>query len=232
MMRGGLLVGAELGDDALDDAVDKADVAEVEAALQVADGVGADDFCGALDVDAAQAGGAIEKRVGAEAQAGRDGAAEILAAGGDDFKLGRGAEVDHDARAAVFLICGDAVGNAIGAKLGGVVDQQLHAGLDAGLDEERLDVEVGFADLAQRGVDGRNDGGDDDVGDLARRHAVHLEKIDEEDAVLVDGLRAMRGDAPVRGELGLGAIELVEAEGRVGVADIESEQHFNTAPSF
>ena len=89
----------------------------------------------------------------------------------------------------------------------------------------RLDVEVGFADLAQRGVDGRHDGGDDDVRDLAGRHAVHLEEIDEEDAVLVDGLRAMRGDAPVRGEFGLFAVELVEAERRIGVADIESEQH-------
>ena len=39
MMRGGLLgrpCRAKLGDDALEDAVDEADVAEVEAALQVA----------------------------------------------------------------------------------------------------------------------------------------------------------------------------------------------------
>ena len=62
--------------------------------------------------------------------------------------------------------------------------------------------------------------------DLGGRHAVHLKEIDEEDAVLVDGLGAMRGDAPVRGELGLFAIQLVEAEGRIGVADVESKQHF------
>jgi hypothetical protein len=65
--------------DALEDAVDEADVAEVEAALQVADGVGADDLGGALDVDAAEARGAGEERIGADAEAGRDGAAEVLA---------------------------------------------------------------------------------------------------------------------------------------------------------
>ena len=96
-----------------------------------------------------------------------------------------------------------------------------------GSTKQRLNVEVGFADLAQSGVDGRNNGGDDDVRDLAGRQAVHLEKVDEEDAVLVDGLRAVRGDAPVRGELGLFAVEVVEAQRRIGVADIESEQHYS-----
>ena len=71
---------AQLGEDALEDAVDEADVAVVEAALQMADGVGADDLGGALDVDAAEAGGAGEERVGAEAEAGSDGAAEVFAA--------------------------------------------------------------------------------------------------------------------------------------------------------
>ena len=52
MMRG---LCAQLGEDALEDAVDEADVAEVEAALQMAHGVGADHLCRALDVDAAQA---------------------------------------------------------------------------------------------------------------------------------------------------------------------------------
>jgi hypothetical protein len=50
-------------------------------------------------------------------------------------------------------------------------------------------------------------------------------RLTKKHAVLVDGLRAVRGDAPVRGELRLFAVELVEAEGRIGVADIESEQH-------
>jgi hypothetical protein len=50
--------GAEFGDHAFEDAVDQADVAVVEADLEVVDGVGADDLGGLADVDAGQAGGA------------------------------------------------------------------------------------------------------------------------------------------------------------------------------
>ncbi len=231
---------AELGHDALEDAVDQSDVAVIEAGLEVGDGVGADDFGGALDVHAAEAGGAGEQGVGADAEAGGDGAAEVFAACGDDVEGGRGAEVDHDARAAVALEGGDGIDEAISAQFGGIVDEDGHAGLDAGFDEEGLDAEVLFADLAQCAFDGRDDAGDDDVADLIGVHAVHLEKIDEEDAVLVGGLVVMGGDAPVGGEFGLGdggrlwlagsSGELgfgqaVEAEYGVGVADVEREQH-------
>ena len=139
---------AEFGEDALDDAVDEACVAVVQARLQMADGVGAYDFGGALDVDAAETGGAGEERFGAEPEAGSDGSAEIFAFLGDDFEFGGGAEVDDDAGAAVALNGGNAVADAVGAELGGVVDEGGHAGLDAGLDEERVEIEVGFADLA------------------------------------------------------------------------------------
>ena len=82
-----------------------------------------------------------------------------------------------------------------------------------------------LADLAERGLDRGDDRRDDDVGDLAGGEAVHLKEVDEEDAVLVGGLVVVGGDAPVGGELGPGIIELVEAENRVGVADVECEQH-------
>ena len=52
---------------------------------------------------------------------------------------GGGAEVDDDAGAAEFLEGGDAVDDAVGADLRGVVDRDGHAGLDAGLDEQRLE---------------------------------------------------------------------------------------------
>ena len=89
-------VGAELGDHAFEDAVDQADVAVVEADLQVVDGVGADDLGGLADVDAGQARGAGEESVGGDAEAGGDGAAEVFAAGTDDVEGGGGAEVDDD----------------------------------------------------------------------------------------------------------------------------------------
>ena len=60
-------------------------------------------------------------------------------------------------------------------------------------------MEVDFADLAQRTLDRRHHRGDDDVRDLAWGKTVHLEEIDEEDAVLISGLGAVSGDAPVRG---------------------------------
>src|ERR1035441_3126232 len=41
-------------------------------------------------------------------------------------------------------------------KLGWIVDQNLHASFDAGLNKERLNVEVGLAHLTQRGLDGRH----------------------------------------------------------------------------
>src|ERR1700678_1711841 len=142
-------LGAEFGDDAIQDAVDQSDVAVVKAALQMADGVGADDLGGPFDVDAAQAGGAGKQRIGTQAEAGGDDAAEILPAGGNDLKFRRRAEVDDDRRAPVFLEGGDGVAQPVCPQLSGVVDQNRHAGLDAWLDEQRIDVEVDFADLAQ-----------------------------------------------------------------------------------
>ncbi len=55
---------------------------------------------------------------------------------------------------------------------------------------------------------------------LAGLQTVHLEEIDEEYTVLVGGLRAVRGDAPVRGQLRLIAFEPVDAQHRIRIADI------------
>ena len=65
--------------DAREDAVDEAEVAEVDARLHVDDGVRADHASRALDVDARQSRGAGEQRLGGDVQAGRDDAADVLA---------------------------------------------------------------------------------------------------------------------------------------------------------
>ena len=44
---------------------------------------------------------------------------------------------------------GDVVDQAVGAELSWIVDQDRHARADAGLDEDRLDLEVMLADAAQ-----------------------------------------------------------------------------------
>jgi len=88
----------------------------------VGDGVGADDLGGALDVDAAEAGGAGEEGFGADAQAGGDGAAEVFAFGGDDVEVGGGSEVYDDSGATVAHECGDGVDEAVCSQFGRVVD--------------------------------------------------------------------------------------------------------------
>ena len=64
---------------------------------------------------------------------------------------------------------------------------------------------------------------------LAGLDPIHLEEVDEQNAVFVGGLLVVRGHAPVgdEGRLlgGVLAIEAVEAELGVGVAYIESQQH-------
>ena len=89
----------------------------------MADGIGADDLGGALDVDAAQTGSPREQRLRAQSQTWSDRAAQVFAFFRDHLELRRRAEVDHDARTAVALNGSDAVREAVGAELGRIVDQ-------------------------------------------------------------------------------------------------------------
>ena len=231
-------VGAELGDHAFQDSIDEADVAVVEADLQVVDGVGADDLGGLADVNAGQAGGAVEEGVGGDAEAGGDGSAEVLAARGDAVEGGGGAEVDDqdwwvgrrplpsagslkNSWAATQLTMRSAPTSAgLSVRMGRPVR-------DAGLDEERLDVEVELGDAAQDGIERRDDGGDGDAGDGGHIQRAQGEEVVEEHAELVDGYVAVGGDAPVGeqggggGRRGLRVGEAIEAEDRVGVADVD-----------
>src|SRR6185437_14316401 len=85
-----------LGQHALEDAVDQTDVAVEKAALQVCDGIGADDAGRTFDVHASQLGCAGEERVRGDAEPGSDDATDIFAARGDDVESSSGAEVDDD----------------------------------------------------------------------------------------------------------------------------------------
>jgi hypothetical protein len=92
----------------------------------------------------------------------------------DHVEGGSSAKVDHDAWAAVALVCGNGVHKAVGPKLSGVIHQDGHAGLDAGLHKDGLLVEVLFADPAERCFNGRNYGRDDDMVDFIDGDAAHL----------------------------------------------------------
>ena len=67
-------------------------------------------------------------------------------------------------------IGGDAVDDAVGTDLGGIVGEDGQAGADAGFDEQRLDAAIEFGGAAQSGVERRDDRGDDDAGDLRNVH--------------------------------------------------------------
>ncbi len=119
---------------------------------------------------------------------------------------------------------GDAVDDAVGADLGGVVGEDGDAGAGAGLDEEGLDVEVELDGAAEGGVERRDDGGDGDAGDVGEVEGAEGEEVAEEDAELVEGEVArvvMRQSARRVAGWVAGCGEGVEAEDGVGVADVD-----------
>ena len=112
---------AEFGDDALQDAVDHADGAEVQAGLHAGHGVGADHVLGRPEIHQRQARGLAEQGVDGDADADGDGAAEVFGVLRNHVEVDGGAHIDDDARAAVFVEAGDAVDQAVGAHFVGVV---------------------------------------------------------------------------------------------------------------
>ncbi len=133
---------ADLVDDAVGDAVDLGGEPVEGARLDRLDGVLADHAAGLDQLDLAQGGGPAEQGLEADLDAGEDGAAEVLARRRDGVERGGRAEVDDDRRAAVEVVGGDGVGDAVGADLLRVLVEDRHAGLDAGLDDEGVEAEV------------------------------------------------------------------------------------------
>jgi len=214
---------AQLGDDAVEDAVDQADVAVVEAALQVAHGVGADDLGGALDVDAAQPCGAGEERFRAEPEAGRNDAAQVSPRSEMTSNL---VAVPKSTTMHGPPYFSNAAMESQRRSAPSSVGLSTSTGMPVlmpGSTKKRLDVEVGLAHLAKRGVDGRDDRRDDDVLDLRGVDALHVEEIDEQRAVLVHGLCVVGGESPVGGQRL--RVETEETELGIGIADVECEKH-------
>ena len=107
------------------------------------DGVGADHFGRRLDVDAAQPRRAGKQRIGAEAKAGRDRAAHILAFA--PRSLQTSSPCRNPPRCTARRIA--RMRRSQSARLSapssvGIVDQHRHSGLDARLDEHRLELEI------------------------------------------------------------------------------------------
>src|ERR1019366_9636342 len=117
----GLGFGAELGDDPLQNAIDHADGAEVEAALHAGHGVGAHHVLGRPEIYQRQTGGFGEQGRDGDADAHRDGAAQIFAVFRNHIEVDGGAHIDDHTRAAVFTKAGNGVHQAVGAYFAGVV---------------------------------------------------------------------------------------------------------------
>jgi hypothetical protein len=166
-------------------------------------------------------GRAREEGVGADGEAGGEHPPEVLALGRDDVEVGRGPEVDDDDPALGLVVARDGVGDAVGADLARVLDEDRHAGPDPGPHDERLAPEGSPHELqhrlGERGDDARDDGRLDGVGG----HAVHREKRSKLHGVLVGRAPARALDA----ELVRKALSFEETEDDVGVADVDRKEH-------
>ena len=94
-------------------------------------------------------------------------------------------------------------------------------GLDAGLDEQRLALEIALRHSRESGIQRRHHRADDDAADFAGLEARQSEEVAREDAVLVHGLIARGGQPPVGDQL----LAAENAQHRVGVAHIERQKH-------
>ena len=133
---GGLL--AKLFFDALDHAVDHAGIAQHDAAAHRVDRIAADGLFRHIEADARQLRGAAGKRFGRDLNACADAAADIGAVFVHDGDRRCRAHVDHDERRLVFMQRRHGTDHKVAADGGGIVEQDIQPGLDAGADDERL----------------------------------------------------------------------------------------------
>src|SRR6266545_4505228 len=152
---------------------------------------------------------------------GGDGAADELAAVVHAVE-GRGrTEVDHDQRRPVLRGRREGVHVAVGADLTRGIDEEGHARVHAGLDEERRPSEVLVTHPFERLVDRRHHVRNGDAVDGGEPDPARLQEHPDEQPVFVGGLLPPARQAP-RDEQ---ALPVEHADLRVGVADVSDEQH-------
>ena len=111
----------------------------------------------------------------------------------------------------------DDVHDAVGADGARVFIVQADAGANPGADNQRADVEVTLAHLAQRHDERRHNGRDDDRLDVLHADILIPKEFVDEDAVLVDRLLPIGRNAPVAQEFPA----LICAHDNVAVADVQ-----------
>jgi len=149
-------------------------------------------------LNALQAGSAAEEGVGGNPQTGTNYSALVFTIQGDAIECGGGAEIYDDARPAIFLKCGHRINDTVCTDFGRIVIKHWHAGLDAGLDEQRFAIEVTLANFAQSGIERRHYRRDHDTANIGRFEIAHGKQVAKEHAVFIHRLRLDRRHAPVR----------------------------------
>ena len=206
--------------------LDQADVAVKRAGLDGRHGVLAYSSLRPLELHAIELCGPFEERLGRDADAGRDRVAQVVALSRDGVEDRCRAEIDDDQRRRPVLVeRGDDVDDAVGADFARVVVDDAHAGARSGADDERLDVEIAPAELLEHGREVRHDAGHDGLLDGVDRDVLGAKQADERDGVFVRQAGDIGGDAP--GGTDRAAVE--DADGDVGIADIEREKHASTS---
>ena len=111
-----------------------------------------------------------------ETTAPRTHAAAVIAAAVDDGDRRRRAHINDDLRQGIIVDARHGVYDEVAAELGGVVDLNAQARLDAEADDERRNVQVFLNGGLHRAGHGRHDGRDDRAVDVCGVDAVHLKR--------------------------------------------------------
>src|SRR5437763_4591799 len=213
--------GLELGGDPSYEAVDLPGEAVDDARLQRLDRRLPDDGARPDELNLEQSRGASRECVDGDLDSWGERTTEELAAFAHDVEVGRGAEVDDDRRPAEDVMRGERVDDPVGTNLARVVVEDRDAGLDPRLDDDGGNVcVVTVEDAPQFMQHSRNGRARSDT----RRCWLVLQEPAEQQRDLVGGCASVGLDAPRLDKL----LPLEAADHRVGVADIDGQQHPST----
>src|SRR5208283_858752 len=128
-------------------------------------------------------------------------------------------EIDYDECLLVLLIACHGIDDAVGAHLLGVVVEDGHTCLHAGLDDEGLHADVPGADGAEGHKERRYHAGDDYALYVGETDFFKIEDTVEHDGILVSGPLEDCAYAPMVDE----RIVPVDAENDIRIPDIDDE---------